>query len=228
MLFDRLKKRLKRNEPKKYFGLNGLDSLIEHFVNYDNGFFVELGANDGLTQSNTAYFEKSRGWKGVLIEPSPNKFLECIKNRSEKNHYACAACVDFEYSSRYVDMTYANLMTISSNVTGDIEDVEGHVNKGKQFLRGHEVVFQYGALARTLNSILKEASAPAVIDLLSLDVEGVELNVLRGVDFNEFNFKNIVVETREIDRLMDALSPLNYQLTEKLTHHDYLLAFRGS
>ena len=84
MLFDRLKKRLKRKEAKKYFGLNGLDSLIEHFVNYDNGFFVELGANDGLTQSNTAYFEKSRGWKGVLIEPSPNKFLECIKNRSEK------------------------------------------------------------------------------------------------------------------------------------------------
>jgi hypothetical protein len=33
----------------------------------DNGFFIELGANDGLMQSNTAFFEFTRGWTGILI-----------------------------------------------------------------------------------------------------------------------------------------------------------------
>lgn len=55
-----------------------LDSLFKH---KENGFFIELGANDGLTQSNTALLEFYRGWKGVLVEPSLNAYTECCKNR---------------------------------------------------------------------------------------------------------------------------------------------------
>ena len=44
---------------KRYFGLNGLDKKLRRFVDYDNGFYVELGANDGITQSNTYFFEIS-------------------------------------------------------------------------------------------------------------------------------------------------------------------------
>ena len=62
------KLKLKKSE-KKYFGLNQIDKKIENYLNYDNGFYVELGANDGIQQSNTFFFEKYRGWKGVLIEP---------------------------------------------------------------------------------------------------------------------------------------------------------------
>ena len=48
---------------KKYFVKNNLDQQIEKFLNFQNGFFVELGAHDGVTQSNTFYFEKNKNWR---------------------------------------------------------------------------------------------------------------------------------------------------------------------
>jgi hypothetical protein len=47
---------------RTYKGMNQLDKKIETYVDFDNGYFVELGANDGISQSNTYYFEKNRGW----------------------------------------------------------------------------------------------------------------------------------------------------------------------
>lgn len=48
----------KKKPVSAYFGLNELDRKIEKYMDYDNGFYVELGANDGIRQSNTYYFEK--------------------------------------------------------------------------------------------------------------------------------------------------------------------------
>ena len=50
-------------------------------INKRNGFFIELGANNGLTQSNTAFFEKDMGQTGILIEPSSIGYELCKKNR---------------------------------------------------------------------------------------------------------------------------------------------------
>ena len=91
----------------KYYGLNKLDKQLENYINYDSGYFVELGANDGKSQSNTLYFEKYRKWLGILIEPTPNKFLECINNRSAKSKIFCNACVSFEYKDKFVEILYS-------------------------------------------------------------------------------------------------------------------------
>ena len=50
-----LKKKLKQN-----FGKNDLDIKLEKYLNFSNGFFIELGAHDGITQSNTYYYEKKK------------------------------------------------------------------------------------------------------------------------------------------------------------------------
>ena len=55
-----IKRLLKRLLRGKYNGLNGLDKKLEPYVDHDGGFYVELGANDGITQSNSLYFEKHR------------------------------------------------------------------------------------------------------------------------------------------------------------------------
>jgi len=62
----------------RYFALNNLDKSLETFIDFNNGYFVELGANDGVNQSNTLYFEHFRGWRGVLIEPCPPNFEALI------------------------------------------------------------------------------------------------------------------------------------------------------
>ena len=65
----------------QFYGLHDLDKKMLKYINYKNGVFIEVGANDGLTQSNTAYFEKNLNWTGLLIEPNNKQFLKCKENR---------------------------------------------------------------------------------------------------------------------------------------------------
>ena len=87
-----------------------------------------------------------------------------------------------------------------------------------------ESSFVFGAKSATLNAILLTAAAPSLIDFLSLDVEGAELDVLKGIDFDKFKFKYMIIECRDIDRLESFLINHRYRLVEKITHHDYLFA----
>ena len=68
-----------------YFAINDLDKKLESFLPHRNGFYVELGANNGYDQSNSYYFELKKGWRGVLVEPLINKYKECTNIRSQKN-----------------------------------------------------------------------------------------------------------------------------------------------
>ena len=83
---------------------------------------------------------------------------------------------------------------------------------------------RFGALAKTLTSILEDSNSPQKIDFMSLDVEGAELAVLLGLDFDRYHIKYILVECRDIDALQVFLSSKKYTLIEKLSYHDYLFA----
>ena len=142
---------------------SALQSQLLKIIDEDSGFYIELGANDGITQSNTIFFEK-RGWRGILIEPSLNKFLECRANRSNANHFFCNAVVSFDYKDKYVDMQYSNLMTIATSLNNNINDIASYLKSSEKFLSSHEQIFEYGAVGRTLNDILIESRAPKIID----------------------------------------------------------------
>lgn len=201
-----------------------MDRKLEKYVDFDNGFYVELGANDGETQSNSYYFELKRGWKGVLVEPSPHKFLACVKLRGKNNAVFCNACVGFEYPDKFVEIKYADLMSVSSGLNLDLQDVSGHVEAAQKFMKSGETGFSFGAEAKTLNAILDESKAPPVIDFLSLDVEGAELEVLRGLDFGKHKFKFILVECRSFEGVEEFLNRNGFSCVEKLSHHDYLFS----
>jgi FkbM family methyltransferase len=211
-----------KNKSFKYKSINNLDKKIESYLNFDNGYFVELGANDGISQSNSYYFEKYREWKGVLIEPIPHNYLKCLKNRSKRTRVFCNACVSFDYKEKFVEIIYSNLMSISLGIETDINNPENHALTGKQFLKEGEDNFNFYAIANQLNNILLKANAPKQIDFLSLDVEGAELEVLKGINHNEYRFKFICIESRSIEKITDYLSINNYLMIEKLSNHDYL------
>jgi FkbM family methyltransferase len=212
---------------KKSFGLNSLDLKLLEWIDYRNGFFVELGANDGNSQSNTKHFELFKGWKGILIEPTPSKFVELTRNRNKKNSFFNCACVSFDYPNSSIELVYSNLMTITLSGVSDIKDRFAHAVSGKSNL-GREENYRFTVKAQTLQSVLEEAGAPSSIDLLSLDVEGSELEVLGGVDFSRNHFKFILVETRSIEQMTEFLESHNYAQVAKLSHHDYLFKFKRS
>lgn len=209
---------------RTYYGLHGLDRKIEAYLNYQNGYFIELGANDGKTQSNTLFFEENRGWRGLLIEPVLHNFLKCRANRSPENHFACCACVSFTYPLPYVPLVYSNLMTTPVGVEGDIVDPKAHAESGSIYLSNKEVPVDILAPARTLSSLLDEAGAPAEIDFLSLDVEGAEIEVLKGIDHKRYRFRYILVESREVRPVSLYLGTQGYKQIDQLSHHDYLFA----
>jgi len=200
--------------------------MLEDKLPHRDGFYVELGANDGVASSNSYYFEVNKGWKGVLIEPTPNLYLSCVKKRGANNVVFCNACVPFDYKEEFVRMKYCDSMTISDNLDLDIGDHDKFVESGKQFLNEGESTFIFGAKSATLNSLLKEAEAPALIDFLSLDVEGAELDVLKGVDFSKYNFRYMVIECRDIDKMNAYLTEFNYSLEKKITIRDYLFKYK--
>jgi FkbM family methyltransferase len=224
VLLEKFKSLGKRVLKGRYSSLNRLDKKLERYVNFDDGYFVELGANDGINQSNSLYFEKYRNWRGVLVEPAPHNFLKCRQNRAPRSRVYCAACVPFDYANEFVRIVYSNLMSTSVGLKSDIKDPRGHAQLGNRFLAKNEMIFEFGALAKTLNALLLEAGAPQQIDFLSLDVEGAELDVLRGVDHQAFRFRYILVECRDLERLSEYLERHGYSLVDKLSGQDYLFA----
>jgi len=72
---------------------------------------------------------------------------------------------------------------------------------------------------------LIEAGAPFLIDFLSLDVEGVELEILKGVNHSKFRFRYICVESRQFDELQEYLLSQEYDFVDSLSNHDYLFRY---
>ena len=109
-------------------------------------------------------------------------------------------------------------MTSSLGLESDIKNFTTHVYLDKK----NEYKFKFGAVATTLNNLLLKSKAPQKIDFLSLDVEGAEIEVLKGIDHNTYRFKFMLIECRDIDKLENYLELLEYELIEKLTEQDYL------
>jgi len=222
---------LAKIKPNRDFGLDGLDTRLAEIVQKERGFYIELGANDGVTQSNTLKLELFRGWKGVLIEPVPRVFARLKKNRSrQRNHLEMAACVSFDFDKEYVEIAFSNLMSTPLNIDSDIDDPIAHAGSGTRFLEGsdkQEALTVLRLPSSTLTAVLDRARAPRSIDLLSLDVEGGELDVLKGIDFDRYRINWMLIESRNIDRISQFLSPLGYRLHTKMSRHDYLFMWEA-
>ena len=206
----------------KFFGLNNLDAKLINIIGHDQSFFVEIGANDGFTASNTKHLELFHNWQGVLIEPIPDQASRCRTHRRKTTKVFEAACVSFDYTDPTIELIYSDTMTIALGGVSDIIDREGHANSGIQFLSNALETYKFYAPARTMTSILEEAKSPSQMGLLSLDVEGGELEVLRGIDHARFRFDWILLESRNVDQISEFLTLNSYQFYEKLGEHDYL------
>jgi FkbM family methyltransferase len=167
------------------------------------GTFVELGAYDGLRQSNTAWLEAHRGWRGILVEAIPEAYESCVRNRPRATVVNCA-CVSDDYSDPTIEMVYAGLMSIVRGARSTDEADEAWVALGEELQELER--YTCTVPARTLSAVLDEQGL-RTIDLLSVDVEGYEVDVLEGFDLERFAPGHIVVEDSregEVDRYLTA------------------------
>jgi FkbM family methyltransferase len=224
MLWARLVLRAYTSSPSA--GLSSLDRKLVELLGHSKGFYVELGANDGLQQSNTLILEIFHGWKGVLIEPAPQTFRRLQKTRNRaRNTLIHAACVSFDYADPSVELAFADLMTTPLGLETDIADPIAHATSGLESFAGDGRLRFVSAPAMTLTAILANSNAPKKISLLSLDVEGAEVEVLKGIDFSKYFFHNIVVEARDFNSVETYMRSHGYVMQSKLSRHDYLFQF---
>ena len=193
-----------------------LDHKLIKILNITNGIFIEVGASDGIMFSNTKLLEDDYGWKGILIEPSENLFDALCKNRPNSQCFQCAL------GSFIEDDTYA------------YGDFDGHLMASltKRIDRPADKRVHI----RSLQSILDECNITHG-NFFSLDTEGYELHILKGIDFNRMTFDYLLIEMY-IDNQQEIilfLAERGYEIVTCLsnynkmsnpdwdgTHNDYL------
>ena len=216
-LLDRVRWRLRATKPSS-FALNELDlKLAEWLANQRGGWFIEAGANDGVAQSNTLYFERYLGWRGLLVEPIPPLAEACRRNRP-KAIVESAALVPFDFAGDTVEMRYCNLMSMVKGGMRSAAEERDHIAAGcaVQQVATYEVVVP----ACPLQSIL-DRHGITTADLLVLDVEGFEAKVLQGIDFARFAARYLLIEARYRDEV-EAVLAGRYTAVATLSHHDVL------
>jgi FkbM family methyltransferase len=216
-LFRKLQDKWKQASGRKSYSLNDLDLKLKAYLNFQRGYFIEAGANDGLDQSNTLFFEKHRKWTGLLIEPIPQRAADCRRNRPHCAVENCAL-VPFGYPRDTIEMRYCNLMSLVKGAMRNESADMDHIKRGceVQGISSYELMVP----ARTLTSVLDQYHPPS-IDFFSLDVEGFELDVLKGMDFEKYRPKWMLVEARFRAELESFLKPW-YEAAAQLSHHDVL------
>jgi FkbM family methyltransferase len=205
--------------------LHDLDRQLVEILPQRPGFFIEAGANDGYEQSNTYALEKLRGWRGLLVEPIPALYEETLKERPA-SVVRNVALVRHGFPDTSVEMRHGGLMSVVSGARGS-EDADRDWVSGA-FALGLEHEYTVQVPARTLDDLLVEVGDPEV-DLLSLDVEGYELEVLGGLDLARRGPSHMLIEIREPatgKAPIDAVVGEHYDEGRMLSPYDVLYTRR--
>jgi FkbM family methyltransferase len=158
-------------------------AVLKYYKNKKNGYFVEIGAWDGISYSNTFLMEKL-GWDGICVEPLPKLYNQLEKNRKCKT-YQCAVDTVGGKTLNFVD---------AGMLSGDLSRIDKDRISRELGAEKLELQSTIEVQTRNLTDILKDADAPKFIEFLSLDTEGSEFDILIGLDHDSYKFGYITVE----------------------------------
>lgn len=191
----------------KYYSQIGQDQyFIENVAKGKrNGVFLDIGANDGIFDSNTAALEFDYGWTGLCIEANP-MLIEALKtSRPNAKVVNCAVWnkpgeIQLEVSGSNRDGVKGDLLSRVTTVARKDDYFKEHFKESSQ---------KVTVKARTIIDVVKEQfGLPCSFDYMSLDIEGAELQALKGIDFSSIDIKFMTIEHGGRDGYLDQI--VNY------------------
>jgi len=184
----------KGEEVDEFYSQIGQDKYyVENIIKRRRrGVFLDVGAHDGVTFSNTYYLEKNLGWKGLCVEPNPSSYARCIRNRT-CNVVNKAVLEGPRGKAEFI------IPEGEGVVEGGLEQLcalKGHVREkslkedfATQYAKQRTIVVDTTSIMNLLNE-----NQMHVIDYMSIDVEGYELDILKGIDYDKVKVRFLTVE----------------------------------
>lgn len=151
-------------------------ALVQSFFQNSNGFYVDVGANDPVLDSQSQHLE-ALGWAGILVEPDPDCCT--LLRQSRKGVVVEMACSSPENAGKQLQLNRAGPHST-------LED--------QPIAIGAVVRATVSVQCETLDTILRMHQAPVGFDLLSIDIEGHELVALSGFDFSCWKPRLVLIE----------------------------------
>tara|TARA_Y100000389_G_scaffold6304_1_gene6064 strand:- start:95 stop:772 length:678 start_codon:yes stop_codon:yes gene_type:complete len=171
-------------EKSPYSQLNQDLWVVQLLNNKRHGFFIDIGAHDGMNLSNTYMLETLYKWNGICIEANPDTYTLLEQNRSAK----CVRALLSDTANQNIKLHKVGELSFvdNANQACTIGDIESAL-KAK--------VDKVAIRSQTLDSILNSHCIPNnTIDYLSIDIEGMEMKALSTLDFHKYHINAITIE----------------------------------
>jgi len=192
------------------FSENDYDKWLLHKTNFKRqGFFVDIGAGDGIIGSNTFLLEKFYNWQGICVDPNPT-FLKSLCGSRD-----CLISDLAVYKQSGKVLPFKHLQQHRTEFIGwhFRSGLAENVDKTSVQFDDHRVY------SITLNDLLELYAAPKEIDYISIDTEGSEVDILGNFDFDKYNIKFFTIESNNEEnrnKVIDIMSKNKYNIIEDL------------
>ena len=189
----------------EFYSQYGQDQFLyeNFFKDKTYGYYVDIGAHDGITGSNTYFFEKM-GWDGICFEPIPSVFEKLSKNRKCKSK-------KLAISNKFGTEQFFCIDGHSEMLSGLVSSYdESHIIRINRELEAHTQSYEY--IDVECSTFEKEIDNRN-IDILSIDTEGSEEAIINSIDFDKYEISFLVFEMNYYNnRLIDFVNSKNFQL----------------
>ncbi|MEB2778323.1 FkbM family methyltransferase [Algoriphagus sp. D3-2-R+10] len=182
------------NGMKNYYSQHRQDEFLDQVIFHkkENGFFIDIGAHDGISFSNTYFLERKRKWKGICFEPNPKVFLQLVENRNSINENCCVGTANGEVLFWQIS-GYSEML---SGMKSSFDDK--HISRIEKELK------EKGGSLLEIKVPVRELSSYDLImnnkvNYLSIDTEGNEFDILKSIDFKINRIEVISVENNYQD-----------------------------